>query len=51
MEALKAASAARTAHEIQDHDYHHVRLDDEPHATPYFRSKTKPEVPQAKGGR
>ncbi len=41
MEALAAASAARTAHETMEHGYHHVRLGDEPHA-PYFRSKVKP---------
>ena len=26
MDALRAASAARTAHEIGDHDYHHVAM-------------------------
>ncbi len=28
MDALRAASAARSAHEIADHDYHHVVLGD-----------------------
>ena len=44
MDALKAASAARTEHEVQDHHYHHVRLEDERPAVPYFRSKPKPEA-------
>jgi hypothetical protein len=51
MDALKAASAARTAHEIADHDYHHITLGDEPHATPYYRSKPKPEDLAAKRAR
>jgi hypothetical protein len=29
MDALRAASTQRTAHEIEDHGYHHVRLNDE----------------------
>jgi len=49
MDALKAASAARTVHEVQDHDYHHVRLSDERPAAPYFRSKAKPDTGAAKG--
>ncbi len=28
MAALLAASAERSAHELEVHDYHHVRLDD-----------------------
>lgn len=42
MEALKAASAARTAHEIQDHGYHHVRLSDE-RPIPYGRARPNAE--------
>lgn len=42
MAALKAASAARTAHEIEDHGYHHAVLVDDRPAAPYFRSKPKP---------
>lgn len=41
MEALGAASAARTAHEITEHGYHHVRLSDEPSVSPYFRRRPK----------
>lgn len=29
LDALKAASSARTEHEIKDHGYHHVRLEEE----------------------
>jgi hypothetical protein len=29
LDALKAASDERTAHEIADHGYHHVRMDEE----------------------
>jgi hypothetical protein len=39
IDALKAASAARTAHEIADHDYHHVRMDEERPFMPYMRIK------------
>jgi len=46
MDALKAASAARTAHEVADHQYHHVRLEDERPAAPYFRGKAKDAAPR-----
>ena len=39
LDALKAASSERTAHEIADHDYHHVRLDDERAYMPHARIK------------
>lgn len=38
MDALRAASAARTAHEVQDHGYHHVSLPDIRPPTPYVKS-------------
>ncbi len=38
LDALKSASEARTAHEIADHGYHHVRLDDERPYQPRVRS-------------
>lgn len=41
MDALKAASAARTAHEVADHGYYHVRLEEERPATPYLRARPK----------
>ncbi len=44
MDDLKAASAARTAHEQQDHDYHHVPLAEERPASPYLRAKVKGDV-------
>lgn len=42
MEALKAASSARSDHEISAHGYHHVRLPDEPSYMSYQRAKQKP---------
>jgi hypothetical protein len=42
MTALAEASAARTTHEIADHDYHHVRLADEHAYMPHPRSRQKP---------
>lgn len=41
MESLKAASAARTEHEVSEHDYHHVRPADEPTYMSFQRSKAK----------
>jgi hypothetical protein len=41
MAALQAASAARTAHEVNDHNYHHVSLGEDRPAGSYFRSKGK----------
>ena len=35
MAALTAASAARSAHEIADHDYHHATLPEAPRLTSY----------------
>jgi len=42
MSALSAASAARSAHELSAHDYHHVRIPDEPSYNAYQRSTQKP---------
>lgn len=39
LDALQAASAERTAHEIADHGYHHVRIEDERTYMPYARVK------------
>lgn len=41
MASLQAASAERTAHEINDHGYHHVTLGEDRPAGTYFRSKGK----------
>ncbi|HZP96246.1 MAG TPA: hypothetical protein VFC31_07935 [Candidatus Limnocylindria bacterium] len=38
LDALRSASEARTAHEVADHGYHHVRLDEEKPFTPRIRS-------------
>ncbi len=43
MAELQAASAARTAHEVTAHSYHHVPLT-ETKFNPYTRAKTKPTV-------
>ena len=40
MESLRVASEARTAHEVADHDYHHVRLAEEKPYSPTARIKT-----------
>jgi hypothetical protein len=42
MNALNAASAARSAHELSVHDYHHVRNPDEPSYRPYQRTTQRP---------
>ena len=42
MDALKAASAARTAHEATAHDYHHVSVVTEPSYSPYQRAAVRP---------
>lgn len=47
LDALKAASEQRTAHEVADHGYHHVRMDDERVYMPYARVKS----PKANVGR
>lgn len=44
MAALTAASAARTAHEIADHDYHHMPLAEAPRQTSYLRPRQKKDV-------
>jgi hypothetical protein len=44
MDALMKASAARTEHEISEHAYHHVRLNEEPRRSPYMQSKS-PRTP------
>lgn len=42
MAALTAASAARSAHEIADHSYHHAPLPEAPRLTSY-RSIRRPK--------
>jgi uncharacterized protein YcbX len=42
MSALTAASAARSAHEVSAHDYHHVRNPDEPSYSAYARTTQRP---------
>jgi hypothetical protein len=37
LDALKAASAERTAHEVADHGYHHVRIEEERPYSPNAR--------------
>jgi hypothetical protein len=45
MESLRAASSERTAHEIADHGYHHVRLEEERPYMPHQRIKPpKPDL-------
>ena len=39
LDALKTASSARTEHEIADHGYHHIRLEDERASMPHQRIK------------
>ncbi len=41
MDALLAASAARTAHEVAEHDYHHIRSEEPKWVSPYLRAKPK----------
>jgi len=43
LDALKAASSERTAHEIADHDYHHVRIEEE--RPPLAHMRIKPPKP------
>ena len=51
MASLAAASAARTAHEISEHDYHHKVLAEAPRQTSY-RPRQKKDLPaDAPGGR
>jgi hypothetical protein len=45
MPELHAASAARTAHEVAAHTYHHVSIR-ESTFNPYQRAKTKPAIPK-----
>lgn len=47
LDALKAASLARTAHEVDDHGYHHVRLEEERAYIPHARIKP-PKAGQAR---
>ena len=39
MESLRAASSERTAHEIADHGYYHVKMEDERPYLPHQRIK------------
>ncbi len=43
MAALTAGSAARTAHEIAEHDYRHATLPEAPRRTTYVRPRPKGE--------
>jgi len=42
MAELHAASAARSAHEVGEHDYHHVQLSEGVWRTPYQVRRPKP---------
>lgn len=42
MDALKAASVARSAHEVTAHEYHHVSVATERSYSPYQRSVVRP---------
>ena len=42
MSELHAASAARSAHEVSQHDYHHVQLSEGVWRTPYQVKRPKP---------
>ena len=39
LDALKAASTARTDHEIAEHGYHHIRMEEERAYMPHARIK------------
>lgn len=43
MDALKAASAARSDHEVSAHGYHHVSIANEPSYKAFQRTTQKPE--------
>ncbi len=47
LDALKNASSLRTEHEISDHGYHHVRLEEERAYMPHQRIKP-PKVSPAR---
>jgi hypothetical protein len=42
MAELHTASAARSAHEVSAHGYHHVQLTDAPWRSPYQGKKPRP---------
>ncbi len=42
MDALMAASALRTEHEVSTHGYHHVQLSSGPSFMSYARSRARP---------
>jgi hypothetical protein len=42
MDALRAASAARSAHEVADHDYHHVVMPEQGTAGRPWSGRTIP---------
>ena len=47
MDSLRTASSERTAHEIADHGYHHVRMEEERPYLPHQRIKApKTEIPR-----
>lgn len=47
LDALKAASTLRTEHEIADHGYHHIRIEEEHAYMPHQRIKP-PKAGQAR---
>ncbi len=49
MEALMIASAARSAHEIADHGYQHVPMNEEPVRSPYAMARPMPHPRGANG--
>ena len=44
MDALKAASTARSDHEVADHSYHHVSLPDERTYMPHQQVRRKTTI-------
>ena len=50
MTELHAASAARTAHEVTDHDYHHVPLSNGSWRSPYQVRSTRSKTETKPGG-
>jgi hypothetical protein len=48
MDALREASAARSAHEVSIHDYHHVSVASQTSYAPQWaRPKPKPAAPHS----
>ncbi len=51
MDELRAASAARTAHELSSHDYHHVTLANDPWPRPFGVRTARPKADADPAGR